>query len=215
MNKIFFTADLHFGHANILKHMPERPFAAEGLIKEHDEWLLDLWKSTAEKKDDIYILGDLTFLKTEDARRLLEKLPGRKHLVEGNHDGSIRSYSNYFSSVHQILDIAIKPTRCPFLGSTFRLTMCHYPMVTWNHKPYGSIMLHGHCHGKLDEHNALSPDLRFDVGIDGHLSREAGRRNDTTHGLVPVELIYEEAVLKAKTNDFASYASASYRSEEK
>ena len=51
------------------------------------------------------------------------------------------------------------------------LTLCHYPMVTWNHKPYGSIMLHGHCHGKLDEHNRLSSDLRFDVGIDGELAK--------------------------------------------
>ncbi len=27
MNQIYFTADLHFGHANILKHSPRRPFA--------------------------------------------------------------------------------------------------------------------------------------------------------------------------------------------
>lgn len=41
MNRILFTADTHFGHANILKHMPDRPYAADGMIKEHDEWLLD------------------------------------------------------------------------------------------------------------------------------------------------------------------------------
>ena len=27
MNKIYFTADLHFGHSNILKHSPKRPFS--------------------------------------------------------------------------------------------------------------------------------------------------------------------------------------------
>ena len=27
MNQIYFTADLHFGHANILKHSPNRPFS--------------------------------------------------------------------------------------------------------------------------------------------------------------------------------------------
>lgn len=215
MNRILFTADTHFGHANILKHMPDRPYAAEGMIKEHDEWLLDLWRSSVDKRDDVYILGDLTFLKAEDARHLLEKLPGRKHLVTGNHDGSIRAYHNYFTSVHQILDIAVKQTRCPFLDQTLRLTMCHYPMVTWNHKPYGSIMLHGHCHGKLDEHNKLSPDLRFDIGIDGTLSRKTGAENGTDFALVDIEHLYRAVVEKVGSVDFAAYANASYKSEER
>ena len=92
MNKILFTADLHFGHTNILKHQPNRPFAQE----------VD------------YILGDLTFFKSEDARHLLEKLPGQKFLIQGNHDGSIRAYSNYFKTTAQILDLTVKPTACPF-----------------------------------------------------------------------------------------------------
>ena len=215
MNKIYFTADLHFGHTNVLKHCPDRPYACDGDIEAHDKWLLDLWRSTVDKKDDIYILGDLTFLKSDNARRLLEKLPGRKFLIEGNHDGSIRSNGNYFVSVNQILDFKFSPQRAPVLKDNLRVTMCHYPMVTWNHKPYGGIMLHGHCHGKLDEYNSRAPDLRFDVGLDGYLASEAGRRNGDTHGLIPLELIYEEAVLKAKTGDFAEYASANYRSAEK
>lgn len=120
-------ADLHFGHTNILKHQPNRPFAQETLS-----------------------------------------------LIQGNHDGSIRAYSNYFKTTAQILDLIVKPTACPFLSENLQLTLCHYPMVTWNKKPHGSIMLHGHCHGKLDEHNRLSNDLRFDVGIDGELASRAG-----------------------------------------
>ena len=58
-NQIYFTADLHFGHANILKHSPNRPFSDTVDIKAHDEWLLDLWRSTVDKRDTIYILGDL------------------------------------------------------------------------------------------------------------------------------------------------------------
>ena len=71
-NQIYFTADLHFGHANILKHSPKRPYSDTVDIKAHDEWLLDLWRSTVDKRDTIYILGDLTFLKSEDARHLQE-----------------------------------------------------------------------------------------------------------------------------------------------
>lgn len=75
MNKIYFTADLHFGHTNILKHQPNRLFAGENDSTKHDEWLLELWRNTVGKKDMIYILGDLTFLKSEGARLLLENYP--------------------------------------------------------------------------------------------------------------------------------------------
>ena len=61
MNQIYFTADLHFGHSNILKHSPKRPYSDTVDIAAHDEWLLDLWRSTVDKRDTIYILGDLTF----------------------------------------------------------------------------------------------------------------------------------------------------------
>ena len=98
MNRIFFTADLHFGHRNILRYQTDRPFANRDDTAAHDAWLLDLWRSTVDKKDMIYILGDLTFFKSEDARHLLEKLPGRKYFITGNHDGSIKAYPDYFQS---------------------------------------------------------------------------------------------------------------------
>lgn len=215
MNNIYFTADLHFGHKNILKHCLERPGAMNGDCKQHDEWLLKLWQETVDKWDSVYILGDLTFLKSDDARHLLEKLPGRKYLIEGNHDGSIRAYENYFVSVNQVLDIVIKPSRAPFLKQNLQLSLCHYPMLTWNHKPYGSIMLHGHCHGKLDEYNQQSTDLRFDVGIDGVLSRRVGTEKGTGFALIPLETIYEAAIEKASSDDLRCYASQAYLQHER
>ena len=206
MNQIYFTADLHFGHANILKHSPRRPFADVVDIQAHDEWLLDKWRSTVDKRDTVYVLGDLTFLKSEGARHLLEKLPGQKFLIEGNHDGSIRAYKNYFREVYQIKEMVFKPTVAPFLKEDLQVVMCHYPMVTWNKKPYGAIMLHGHCHGKLDEHNAQSMDLRFDVGIDGTLANLE---------FLTLEDIYNAATEKIsqyKCNNFAEYARNNYRS---
>lgn len=130
MNKIFFTADLHFGHQNILKNQPGRPFALENDTTAHDEWLLDLWKSTIDKKDTVYILGDLTFFKSEDAKRLLEKLSGQKFLITGNHDGAIKAHSNYFRTTAQISDITIRPTICPRLAENMMLSLCHYLLLT-------------------------------------------------------------------------------------
>ena len=48
--------------------------------------MLDLWKSSVGKRDLVYIPGDLTFFKSEDACHLLEKLSGQKFLIQGNHD---------------------------------------------------------------------------------------------------------------------------------
>ena len=209
MDQIYFTADLHFGHPNILKHSPKRPFSDTVDIVAHDEWLLDLWCSTVDKRDTIHILGDLTFLKSEEARRLLEKLPGRKFLIEGNHDGSIRAYHNYFKEVYQIKEMRFKPTVAPYLKEDYSVVMCHYPMVTWNQKPRGSVMLHGHSHGKLDEYNAQSMDLRFDVGIDGELANLR---------FLTLEDIYNastEKITQYKCNSFAEYAKNNYRSEVK
>jgi calcineurin-like phosphoesterase family protein len=100
-----------------------------------------------------------------------------------------------------------KPSVAPFLKEDLCVVMCHYPMVTWNQKPRGSIMLHGHSHGKLDDYNALSMDLRFDVGIDGSLAN--------LHFLT-LEDIYNVAIEKIKQydcNTFMEYAQNNYRSE--
>ena len=207
MNQIYFTADLHFGHPNILKHSPKRPFSDTADIVAHDAWLLELWRATVDKWDTIYILGDLTYQKSDDAHRLLDKLPGRKVLIEGNHDGSIRSYKNYFKDYCQIKEMRFKPMVAPFLKEDFSVVMCHYPLVTWNHKPHGSVMLHGHSHGKLDEYNAQSMDLRFDVGLDGSL---ADLR------FLTLEDIYNaatEKITQYKCNSFAEYARNNYRPE--
>ena len=208
MNKIFFTADLHFGHEAILRHSPKRPFSDVVDIVAHDEWLLDLWHSSVSKHDTVYILGDLTFLKSEDARRLLEKLPGQKFLIEGNHDGSvIKANRNYFKEVYQIKEMRFKPSVAPFLQEEFNVVMCHYPMVTWNNKPKGTVMLHGHCHGKLDNYNAQSSDLRFDVGIDSKLAN--------LHFLT-LEDVYNaalEKMSKAGCTSYYEYAQNNYSDE--
>ena len=53
MDQIYLTADLHFGHPNTFKHSPKRPYSDTVDIVAHDEWLLDLWCSTEDKRDTI------------------------------------------------------------------------------------------------------------------------------------------------------------------
>lgn len=192
MNRIYFTADLHFGHAKVLRHSLKRPFVDQEEMEEHDKWLWDLWCRSVDYGDTVYILGDLTCYRDESARQLLEKLPGRKYLIEGNHDYGVFPFHDYFQGVYQIKEMLFKPTEYHFLKEDFRLVMCHYPMLTWNKKQKGAVMLHGHCHGALDKYNTQSPDLRFDVGLDGKLA--------DLHFLT-LEDVYEAATTKIKRHN--------------
>lgn len=203
MNNIFFSADTHIGHKNVLKYMPDRPYASEQDTKAHDEWLIDLWHRTIGKYDRLYFAGDLTFCKSDDARRLLEKLPGEKYLAIGNHDKSVKNHLNYFRKASQIMEITLTPSVYDCLKEKLRIVLCHYPLLDWAGKHQGVIMLHGHCHGIMDEYNTRSVDLRFDVGIDGALAKHIG-------GFIDIKTLYE--AIMDKTNGLLpqQYAKENY-----
>jgi calcineurin-like phosphoesterase family protein len=57
---IYFTADLHLGHANIINHC-DRPFSS---VEEMDEHLINAWNSRVRPNDTVYIIGDLIFRST-------------------------------------------------------------------------------------------------------------------------------------------------------
>lgn len=79
MKKVFFTADTHFGHANIIKYC-NRPFMT---VEEMNNEMIKRWNSVVEKDDIVYHLGDLAFLKYCD---ITNKLNGSIFLIRGNHD---------------------------------------------------------------------------------------------------------------------------------
>lgn len=207
MNRIFFTADLHFGHRNVLRHCPKRPFATQNDTEAHDNWLTDLWNTKIDRRDTVYILGDLTFYDRKKARALIERLNGRKHLITGNHDCAAKLPTDCFETISPLIDIVIKPVDVPYLRENLFVTMCHYPLLSWNKKSYGAVMLHGHCHGNMDTYNAESGELRFDVGVDGELAQG----KDWILGL---ETIYTAIVEKTGGESPVNYASRNYRKRE-
>ena len=73
---VFFTADLHFGHANIIRHCA-RPFAS---VEEMDAALLANWRRRVRADDTVYIVGDLMFY-CKDPESYLRRLSGKKHGV--------------------------------------------------------------------------------------------------------------------------------------
>ena len=200
MEKIWFTADTHFSHKNILLHCPGRSDAGGfelGDIPAHNKWLEEMWNSTVSKRDTVYVLGDFAFGPTEDAVKLLDRLKGNKILIVGNHDKTSDHIFGRFKIITHIRMQVFKKTVFDFLDEDFMVFMCHYPMVTWASKHYGSVNLHGHCHGNLDSYNEESTDLRVDVGIDGKLAN---------YGLVDLETVYHYFKEKTEGESFHVYA---------
>lgn len=70
---------LHLGHENMAKY---RGFYDS---QEHDEHLIRCWNSVVDKKDKVFILGDVT-METSKHYYLLNLLNGYKEVVLGNHD---------------------------------------------------------------------------------------------------------------------------------
>lgn len=54
-HKVFFTSDLHFGHANVIR-FDNRPFAT---VEEMDAELIRRWNDKVAKGDLVYVLGDM------------------------------------------------------------------------------------------------------------------------------------------------------------
>jgi calcineurin-like phosphoesterase family protein len=147
-----FISDMHFGHAKVIEYS-QRPYLS---VEDMDNQIRINWNRVVEPKDQIYILGDISFSSIERTVSLMQSLNGVKHLILGNHDKRISkrkdAFTGIFASVQNYLDISI--------NNRF-IVMSHFPFRSWDRQQYKSIHLHGHSHGVL-------PPLgnSVDVGID-------------------------------------------------
>ena len=138
---VYFTADMHLGHHNIIT-LQDRPFED---VDEMDKTLIELWNARVSKDDHIYIVGDLIFRSDKDAIWHLDKLRGHKHLIIGNHDEKLLKNERataYFESIDQIKDIK---------ENGKHIVLCHYPMIEWNAYYHGSWHIYGHIHNNRNE----------------------------------------------------------------
>lgn len=151
MQHIWFTADLHAQHPKMVD-ICNRPTTRE----EHDEWLLkEVFNKYVEKKDEVYIIGDISLGKRKDAEKWIARMNGNKHLILGNHDKNISHLGN-FNEITQIKDFTFSRGTL-----NIHIVLCHYPMASWNRKIHGSWHLYGHVHGRFQ-----APGLAWDCGID-------------------------------------------------
>jgi calcineurin-like phosphoesterase family protein len=150
----WFTADTHFGHANIIKYC-NRPFANE---QEMNAAMIKNWNALVKDEDIVYHLGDFCFGREDyHFNAFFKQLKGMIILIKGNHDKlAWRNRSNFFASYDTYHEIRVN-------GQD--ITLNHYAQKVWNKSHHGAWHLYGHSHGSLpDDPNSLS----FDCGVDCH-----------------------------------------------
>lgn len=158
---IFFTADTHFCHNNIIKYC-NRPFSS---IEEMNEVLIKRWNKIVEPNDTIYHLGDFGFAKPDILEKIVKRLNGKIHLILGNHDKNLKGKTDLFESIREINKIYISDLTLNTKKKRQGIILCHYAMKVWDRSHYGYWHLYGHSHGTLKyDPNSLS----MDVGVDCH-----------------------------------------------
>lgn len=159
---VYFTADTHLGHANIIRYC-HRPFES---VEAMDAALIDRINATVKADDWLYHLGDFSFRGGDPAAYRAKIRCRNMVLILGNHDpcfadGTPRpEFASLFKAVHPMLKVKVQ-----FEGHARLIVLCHYAMRVWDRSHHGTWHLYGHSHGTLpDDPHALS----WDVGVDAN-----------------------------------------------
>ena len=146
---VWFTADLHLGHANIIKYC-KRPCED---VDEMDALILDGINKLVRKDDRLYVLGDFS-LQGLDVIRDYRKRVVCKDVVclRGNHDH--RKAHTVLGDMPDLKTIKVEGQK---------IVLCHYAMKKWLASHHGVWHLFGHSHGTLPDPEPWSMDVGWDV----------------------------------------------------
>lgn len=152
MKKIWFTADTHFYHYNIIKY-ENRPF---GSVEEMNETIINNWNELVDPEEDtVYHLGDISLGSNKKTDEILWRLNGNIRLIQGNHDKLSSVLKERFDWIKDYYKLKVQG---------HKIILCHYPIYSWDSKHHGSIHLHGHTH--TDSHSDFSHPNKINVGMD-------------------------------------------------
>jgi calcineurin-like phosphoesterase family protein len=171
---VWFTADTHFGHGNIIKYC-QRPFLtaeefaivradprgklrlSDETVRRHDDALIEAINTRVDDHDTLWLLGDFCWGGLAEATHYRDRIRCRNvNLVWGNHD---------HRSIRPLFGEAIEQGWVRVLGT--EIWVNHYPLRSWNKSFHGSWHFYGHVHGRLQREDAANPSMLVkDVGVD-------------------------------------------------
>jgi calcineurin-like phosphoesterase family protein len=160
---IYFTADTHFGHFNIIRYT-DRPFHS---LEEMDEKLLSEINERVSIDDVLYHIGDFCMSKRPGAAEYYRSRIRCRNviMVTGNHDPHYstgmprKEFGALFSECYPVLRRKIfLPT-----GEVKPVFMHHYAQRVWDKSHFGAWHLYGHSHSTLPDDPRM---MSMDVGVD-------------------------------------------------
>ncbi len=177
---VHFTSDLHLGHRKAAEH---RGFTDVDL---HDYAIQRRWADVVSDGDDVWVLGDLAASSPRHALLVLAELPGRKHLVLGNHDQPhpmhrdahkhLRKYLDVFDSVSTAARLRVEGTEVLLSHFPYHRDRGEVRHTQWRLRDEGRWLLHGHTHGTervtVSHHsNRFIPEFSGVSSLSGRVER--------------------------------------------
>lgn len=174
---IWFIADTHFGHANIIKYC-NRPFKS---VWEMDDAMINRWNSVVDSNDIVFHLGDFALCAPGYAKSILEKLNGKIYLAVGSHEKTVLrgKLYKYFEDIQESYYIEVGEQ------DIFVSHCCH---KVWHKSHRGTWHCFAHSHGGLDQYSETEGKL-LDVGVD-------------THNFYPVSYENIEVIMESRPLNF-------------
>lgn len=187
---IFFTADQHFGHANILKYEAENRKDHRGqtfaTVKHMDDAIVSHWNEVVGPGDTVYSIGDFSY-KFATIAEYLPRLNGRIVLITGNHDPFFKRCAN--GREDEARELAIEAGFADMhmqhiieVEGVGPVKLCHFPylppepeaeqFLRYEHlrpEPTGeALLLHGHIHSQWLMRQYRNRPPMLNVGVDKH-----------------------------------------------
>jgi calcineurin-like phosphoesterase family protein len=151
-----------------------------------NETIINNWNSVIQKDDIIFHLGDFCLGGRGEWIHFINRLSGIKIFIKGNHDRDKDVPSNLLDGYYDgFVNLNVKDPEVK--GGEQRITVCHYPMLSWYQSQRGAWQLFGHLHNHRVDLRGLDDDIevreyikeeysnpskfrntQYDVGIDGN-----------------------------------------------
>jgi calcineurin-like phosphoesterase family protein len=175
--KVWFTSDTHYNHANICRGTTQWDRSGENHFRDFDTLnqmnavLVNNINAVVGQDDILIHLGDWSFGGFDSIAEFRNRIVCQNiHLVLGNHDHHISNnrdgIAEIFSSVHQYLDLSIKWPDGSGKHAGLHFVCMHYPIASWDGLGKGVPHLHGHVH--LPPNRRVGRGKVMDVGVDGN-----------------------------------------------
>ena len=175
-NNVWFTADTHYGHSNIVSgvtnwrnaegEVPIEQVRDFSSVETMNELMVSNINQHVQASDWLIHLGDWSFGGYDKIEEFREQINcNNVVLILGNHDHHIQrdipKFRKMFNHITHYEELKITRGN----DTNNMLILCHYPIISWNQMHHGSFMLHGHQHLKGEK--IFGQGKRMDIGMCG------------------------------------------------